>query len=399
MHTRTIRGTVAVAFITLVCLMAPQPALASAGGTLPAVATPIATLTPTPVPVPATVSTPAPTKVATPAPTKVATPAPTKVATPAPTKVATPTPTPTPTATPTPTPTPTLTPTPTPTPTAPQTWPLYKIAYLDTIYELVDGVTPTRISFDRYRDVYHFARVRVAATSYVKYPWSSTVYGVTFWQKNEASWQWDKLTFAQYKTAGYPGVRNAGWIVGSSYYRWATSSELYVKGSDGIVHKLSYGEWAASGFRSPSVRTNTGFQKLTWSAEIGKMSDIAGGKGAALTYAGWRAEQLPSPQQVRRFPGDQFYTYAGNSTVYYAGPLVNRAVSYAEWAAAGYPAPTVRPSANTGAPSPAAPERPADVDCGDFGSHAAAQEWFNYWYPTYGDIAGLDRDHDRVACE
>lgn len=51
-------------------------------------------------------------------------------------------------------------------------------------------------------------------------------------------------------------------------------------------------------------------------------------------------------------------------------------------------------------PAPSSPPaRPADRDCGDFSTQAEAQNFFNTYYPHYGDVAALDGDGDRVACE
>ncbi|WP_431277280.1 cell wall-binding repeat-containing protein [Leifsonia poae] len=51
-------------------------------------------------------------------------------------------------------------------------------------------------------------------------------------------------------------------------------------------------------------------------------------------------------------------------------------------------------------PPPGPPANPGDTkNCGDFSTHAAAQAWFNYYYPYYGDIARLDQDNDLIACE
>jgi len=48
-------------------------------------------------------------------------------------------------------------------------------------------------------------------------------------------------------------------------------------------------------------------------------------------------------------------------------------------------------------PSPA---NPGDAkDCGDFATQAEAQAWFDLYYPLYGDVAHLDYDNDREACE
>jgi len=48
----------------------------------------------------------------------------------------------------------------------------------------------------------------------------------------------------------------------------------------------------------------------------------------------------------------------------------------------------------------AAPANPGDSkNCSDFSTHAAAQAWFDKYFPYYGDIAKLDADHDGIACE
>lgn len=49
---------------------------------------------------------------------------------------------------------------------------------------------------------------------------------------------------------------------------------------------------------------------------------------------------------------------------------------------------------------PPPPANPGDsVNCGDFGTWREAQNWFDRYYPAYGDIARLDSDGDRIACE
>lgn len=62
-------------------------------------------------------------------------------------------------------------------------------------------------------------------------------------------------------------------------------------------------------------------------------------------------------------------------------------------AAAPSPAPT-RSSSSSG------PVGTADVNCSDFPTHAAAQQWFtNHGGSASNDVAGLDGDHDGQACE
>ncbi|MFE4196504.1 S-layer homology domain-containing protein [Paenarthrobacter sp. NPDC056912] len=70
------------------------------------------------------------------------------------------------------------------------------------------------------------------------------------------------------------------------------------------------------------------------------------------------------------------------------------------------PAPPVTPPPVTPKPPvtpPVTPQKPANPgnskNCGDFATWHAAQAWFDTYYPWYGDIAGLDSDGDRIACE
>ena len=214
---------------------------------------------------------------------------------------------------------------------------LYLTQYDGAIHEPDGSGGARRIDEARWRDVYRYQAPVPAPTDYVKYPWSSTVYAVTFWSGDSTKWLWQALSLSQWQRAGSPAPRTAGWIAGSTYHRWATSDELFVRGADGVTHKLTYAEWQASGFRPYETRTNQGFQKLTWAADIAQMSSISAGQGKPITYPTWLGEGLPSPQQVRRFPGDEFSKDACRDAVMYAGPTMSRAVTYQEYVAAGAP--------------------------------------------------------------
>jgi hypothetical protein len=63
------------------------------------------------------------------------------------------------------------------------------------------------------------------------------------------------------------------------------------------------------------------------------------------------------------------------------------------------PATTTTPPTTTPSGPPAGPPPSASVNCSDFPNWAAANAWFQYWFPIYGDIAGLDADHDGIPCE
>ncbi|WP_240674831.1 excalibur calcium-binding domain-containing protein [Cellulomonas endophytica] len=294
-------------------------------------------------------------------------------------------------------------------------WPLVKIVYTSTIFELVteaDGsVSPVPLSFERWDDVYGRQQPTPSPTDFVTYPWSPTVYAVTFWPGGESRWLWTRVTYDEWRTAGSPAPRTSGWIAGSYLYSWGTSDELYVIGEDGSRHKLSYDEWAASGFRPYQELVGRGFAKLSWSGEMAVMSDVSRGQGRPTSYAEWAAELFPAPLAVQRFAGDDFYRYGGTSAIWYAGPTMNRTITAAEWAAAGSPAPrligtdpvTPPPSNPTPPPSnpgPSRPPNPGDVkNCDSFRSQAEAQAWFMTYYPYYGDVARLDGDNDRRACD
>ena len=47
-----------------------------------------------------------------------------------------------------------------------------------------------------------------------------------------------------------------------------------------------------------------------------------------------------------------------------------------------------------------APANPGDTkNCGDFATWAAAQDWYDTYYPYYGDVARLDSNGDGIVCE
>ena len=50
-------------------------------------------------------------------------------------------------------------------------------------------------------------------------------------------------------------------------------------------------------------------------------------------------------------------------------------------------------------PSGAAPAKPDDRNCGDFADWSEAKQFFDTYYPYYGDVAHLDGDSDGIPCE
>lgn len=57
-------------------------------------------------------------------------------------------------------------------------------------------------------------------------------------------------------------------------------------------------------------------------------------------------------------------------------------------------------SAATGATLGTAPPDPGNTkNCSDFSTQAEAQEWFDAYFPFYGDVALLDTNENNLACE
>ena len=58
------------------------------------------------------------------------------------------------------------------------------------------------------------------------------------------------------------------------------------------------------------------------------------------------------------------------------------------------------PGGSTGTDPQGVPPNPGNSkNCSDFSTQAEAQEWFDTYFPHYGDVARLDRDGDGEACE
>ena len=66
------------------------------------------------------------------------------------------------------------------------------------------------------------------------------------------------------------------------------------------------------------------------------------------------------------------------------------------------PVTTVRPAVTVPPVTVAAgsaPAKPEDRNCGDFDNWADAKQFFDTYYPYYGDVAKLDQDGDGIPCE
>jgi hypothetical protein len=79
---------------------------------------------------------------------------------------------------------------------------------------------------------------------------------------------------------------------------------------------------------------------------------------------------------------------------------ITYARSHPSGSGASAPAASGKPSGSP-QPSSGGPNKPiSEINCSDFATHAAAQQWFDqHGGSPSNDVAGLDGDHDGLACE
>lgn len=220
----------------------------------------------------------------------------------------------------------------------------YSLAYTDELIYHYDrgGVRFTYgATYDQWRGD-GFPTPTRATSDYVKYPWSPTIYAVTFFGADRDDWVWDTLSYDQWQRAGSPTARDAGWIDGSRYYRWGSNaSEIFVEGPDGTVHRLTLTQWQAAGSPGPETRWLQGYFRYPWSSSIGYLYDTPTGSGYPVSYSEWISNGAPTPQTVTHVNGEDVWKSAWSSQLYLDSPITGlHQLSYSEWAALGFPAPT-----------------------------------------------------------
>ncbi|MCI9887944.1 hypothetical protein JT358_05640 [Micrococcales bacterium 31B] len=180
---------------------------------------------------------------------------------------------------------------------------VYKTPTSDALYTLSGSGASTRathITFEQWAAA-GFPAPRAFPSAYVKYSWSDDLYAVNFWNTAPESWTWQRLTPAQWAAVGYPKPGIAGWITGTQVYKYATSDELFAS-LNGKVHKLSFAEWQAMNFAAFTTRTNQGFVKTASNDTLYKVSSLSANLGAPVTFAQWAAEGFPTPRVVAAAP-------------------------------------------------------------------------------------------------
>lgn len=219
----------------------------------------------------------------------------------------------------------------------------YITSFDGAIYQVSTGA-PRHLTFDEWAAA-GFPNPDPAPTSFLKYSWAPVIFAQTRWGDATSTWATTAIDYTQWTRAGRPTPQTVGWIVDAGgIIKYATSDELFniVIGTDDSywAHKLTYSDWQASGFEPPYVYSNVGFLKLSWHQEIVYFPDLSSKTDAvALTYADWRSTDFATPQSRPTLPGDVFCLYGTSPTVVYDGAAGTFAITYAQWTAAGRPAP------------------------------------------------------------
>lgn len=222
----------------------------------------------------------------------------------------------------------------------------FRIGYNGQIWETdVEARTVRLLTYEEWAGL-GYPAPEPARTDVVKYPWSPTLYAVTFLGNYESEWVWDTLDYAEWELAGFPAPRDAGWIAGSTLYRWNSSNyEIFVESPDGVVHKLTLSEWLATGLKPAKTYYNNTFVKYWFDPTIITVTnaDFIRPAGHAITWDEWRDLAFPTPREVEFLYGDEVFRYEGDSTIWFDGLGIMHPLTYDEWAAMDFREPVIRP--------------------------------------------------------
>ncbi|MCU1574387.1 MAG: hypothetical protein JWO93_2469 [Micrococcaceae bacterium] len=83
-------------------------------------------------------------------------------------------------------------------------------------------------------------------SDYVKYPWAPAIYAVGYAPDGIV---WRSLSYADWRAAGFPTPRMAGWIEGTTLFQYGGAAAILARSPDNVLHLLSYPEWAGTGYR------------------------------------------------------------------------------------------------------------------------------------------------------
>ncbi|MCI9888778.1 serine hydrolase [Micrococcales bacterium 31B] len=215
-----------------------------------------------------------------------------------------------------------------------------KPSFSNSIYRVVPGESATLLTLAQWQAA-GSPGPGTLPMSFVKYPWQSDIYAVSFVGGNDRSdWVWEKLTFPQWQAAGYPTPQAAGWIQGSLYYTMPDAPQDVYVTLNGVAHKLTYSEWQAAGSPTP-YRVPVTLQKLTWDGTIAATATPREPmfNSTPLTLSQWAGYRYATPRVAVSFPGDLLYQSCTSNELIYSGPTFEGAITFAQWQQMGYRTP------------------------------------------------------------
>lgn len=197
-----------------------------------------------------------------------------------------------------------------------------------------DGVTHL-LTFREWQDM-DYRQPERSAGSFVRYPWSSSLYSVEF---VSPAWVWKRLSYADWLQLGRPQARIAGFIQGTTYFQHQQSNEVFARGEDGVLHKLSFQEWVDAG-RPAVTRLVSGYYKTSWMDTIYYTANLYVEGSRPIGFTEWSAAQLPTPVLDENVPFSFYWKPANSVSVYYRAPDGRDILmSYPQWKQAGEPWP------------------------------------------------------------
>ncbi len=203
-----------------------------------------------------------------------------------------------------------------------------------------DGVSHL-LTYREWQDM-DYRQPERAAGSFVKYPWSSSIYSVEF---ASPEWIWKRLNYDQWQQLGQPAPRIAGFIKGTSYYRHQRSSEIFASAEDGTLHKLTFQEWYDAGSPPPGGRASA-FFKTAWMSTIYANANVNVEGSRAIGFPEWAAAGFPTPAIENFVPFSFYWRLANSGNIYYRTPDGSDVLmSFDQWQRAGTPWP--RPYGST----------------------------------------------------
>lgn len=226
----------------------------------------------------------------------------------------------------------------------------YSVPYASTLYWAHRvGPTSTELRPASYAEwqAAGFPAPRPVAADYVRVPWWSTIVAIPQipgWVFPGRIGESDVVTYDGWARAGFPTPRTVAHLPNSIYTQAPGSAEIWVEAPEAAAprHLLTLGEWIAAGSPSPIVRTppvDPGTVYVQWSTSP-EIFAVVGDSVRKLSFAAWAAAGYPTPTRL----SGGFHRLTWHPTIVQFDTDIAFTVSYDDWAAEGFPTPAMLPT-------------------------------------------------------